>query len=500
MLGLFKKSVEKVKGWFGERREDAPEAPGNLTLRRWDSAETTRLNSAHWSRPIGQSVNADLVSDLETIRTRAAYEVANNEDLEGVINTFATDIGGCNGPKLQIRSDNKPFNEGLEYAWRKFWKKPDIRGMLGGVDYIQLWVRNLFLNGEFVIQKVMDRTAKGPIALRWKGIAPRRLATPPQFIGDADVIMGVRQTPEGKPVEYFISDPLRMGAFFVDTSKYTAVPAKDLMHRFLVIEEDQARGVPWLAVNLQSIADVRSYDAAVLKAAKNAARMAVWLSTNHPDANYMELNETTEIEDDMIGTLPPGWQPTQLDPKQPAINYVDYRSERQRGLGRPRNMPLMMVRLDSSKHNYSSARFDSQIYVRGCSVFRGWLDRGVLTDSVEDVKREVELYAAANPRWKYASAFRNPPEEYECVWTWPGFPAVDKYKESLARDMNLRNGTEALSDALAEDGRDIETHAAVRKRDNEILAASGLPPVPVEGPEDPAEDPDGDEKTATKAS
>src|SRR5436190_21999 len=74
----------------------------------------------------------------------------------------------------------------------------------------------------------------GPIGLRLKTIAPRRLHTPVILSGDPDVIMGVRHTREGEPVEYFISDPRRFGAFMLETGAFTPVPANLVIHRFLV--------------------------------------------------------------------------------------------------------------------------------------------------------------------------------------------------------------------------------------------------------------------------
>jgi hypothetical protein len=98
---------------------------------------------------------------------------------------------------------------------------------------------------------------------------------------------------------------------------------------------------------------------------------------------------------------------------QPAATdneYIDYRSERQRDVGRPVGMPLMSVRLDSSKHNYSSARFDAQVYRRGVSKVRGWLKLRVLDRLVNIIAREAQLYATANPRWEFAALRKRPGE------------------------------------------------------------------------------------------
>jgi lambda family phage portal protein len=480
MLKAIKKLFSRASS--AVTRAAAGDEPSSWTLRRWEAAETTRLNKAHWQKVNGQSINVDLLHDLERLRTRSANEVSNNPTLEGVIHTYATDVAGRNGPTLKIRSDKEAFNKALAAVWKKlFWKNLDIAGRLGGVDWIKLNVRSLFINGEFVSQKVTSKKAVGarlPITMRLKVIHPRRLGTPPMLAGDPDVVLGVRQTADGEPIEYLISDPLRFGPFTLEQARYSAVPAAAVMHRYITLEEDQARGVPWLATPLQSAADMHDYDAQVLDAARAGADNAVFLSTDHPDANYIDVgSETAEVERRQIQTLPPGWKPTMLQQSQPMGNYVEYRSERQRDVGRPVGMPLMMIRLDSSGHNYSSARFDGQIYLRGVQALQGWLERRSLDELVEDVRREAQLYALANPRWEHAAALRES-VPYETQWIWPVPPHVDPKKEADAETIGLQNGTRTYEESCAANGTDEDSVIESRAATNKKLIAAGLPPVP----------------------
>ncbi len=74
-----------------------------------------------------------------------------------------------------------------------------------------------------------------------------------------------------------------------------------------------------------------------------------------------------------ITRIPPGWQAQSMATSHPSANNTDFRKERSRDLGRPAGMPLMQIRLDSSGHNYSSARFDAQIYQNANRVIQGSL-------------------------------------------------------------------------------------------------------------------------------
>jgi lambda family phage portal protein len=452
-----------------------------LAVRRWEAAETNRLNRSQWEKANGQSINVDLASDLETLRTRASWELSRNPTLEGVVNTFCDDVVGENGPGLQVvvskdAGGDAGYASALESVVKEVFEDLDAGGQLALADMMCLFLRGLWTDGEFLAQIVSDPDATTPVKLRLKPIAARRLATRPQDFASADVTLGVRRNALGRAVEYFLKEFNVLGPFEVDTGRFIPTPAADLFHGFLVLEAGQVRGAPWLATSLQPMSDLRAFDAQVLDAARQATRWAVALYTDHPDAEYLELNETAEVEPGQFQTLPPGYKPMGLNPPQPATNYVDYRAERQRDAGRGRGMPLMTVRLDSSKHNYSSARFDAQVYRRGIARLRAWLRRRLLVRLVNLIAREATLYAFANPYWKHAKALRSPPSEINYRWTWQAFPHVDDEKEATGQRMRMEDGTLSFSDACLENGQDPDAVIEQLKKDAEKLEDAGIIP------------------------
>src|SRR5687768_2173239 len=102
MFGLLKKLFSRGS------KEPSP-APAEeakaWTLRRWEAAETNRLNRTHWRNATGAPINEDLSGDLRTLRARCRYESYNNPIVEGVIGTHQVDLVGVQGPTLQVRSD-----------------------------------------------------------------------------------------------------------------------------------------------------------------------------------------------------------------------------------------------------------------------------------------------------------------------------------------------------------------------------------------------------------
>lgn len=445
-------------------RRSTPSPPAEpTTLRRWESAATNRLNRAHWQNVLERSINSDLYGDLGTLRARCTYEGSNNPIVEGVIKTHAIDVVGPHGPTLRVQSDSTPYNEKLEAVWRNWWTRPTLRADLTGADLLCLWVRTLWTAGELLGQIITDRNRSGPVQLAVRPIHPRRLKTPADQAGDADVVMGIRLSAEAVPRQYYITDEKQYGAYWVETGGYATIPPDLILHAFGHLEEDQVRGVPWLASVLQVIADLRDYDAQVLDAARQAADQAVLLQTNHVDAQYIEVNESMEIERRTISTLPPGWQAMQIVPQQPSTRYVDYRRERLAELGRPVSMPLMMVLLSSEDHNYSSARFDAQIYLRAIQALRAWLEGVVLNRLVAEVVREARF------------ALPPAPASVRYAWTFASPPHVDPQKEAMAERIRLENGTETWEAAITSLGGDPDAMIEQLRRESQLREEITLP-------------------------
>jgi lambda family phage portal protein len=484
MTGRIKNAFDALMGRGpAAARTEKPAKTQEMTIRRWEAAETNRLNQSQWEKATGQSINADLASDLETLVTRANWELSRNSTLEGVVNTFCDDVVGENGPGLQVivpegAGGDANYSKALESVVKEVFEDLDSAGQLSLGDMMCLFLRSLWTDGEFLAQIVNDPDAQTPVKMRLKPLNARRLATPPLYVASADVTLGVKRNQLGRAIEYYLKEFNILGPFEVYTGRFIPTPASDLFHCYLVLEAGQVRGAPWLATSLQPMSDLREYDAQVLDAARQATRWAVALYTEHEDATYVEVNETAEVEPGQFQTMPPGWKPVGLTPPQPSNNYIDYRAERQRDAGRGRGMPLMTVRLDSSKHNYSSARFDAQVYRRGIARLRAWLRRRLLVRLVNLIAREATFYAFANPSWVHARAFRNPPAAAEVTyrWTWQSFPHVDDEKEANGQRIRMEDGTLTFTGACYENGDDPDGVIEQLKRDTTKLLAAGVTP------------------------
>ena len=455
----------------GEVRYETQPTWMGMNSRYFESAETTRLNQAHWTWAEDESVNYWLAEHLSKIRARSAYEARQNGTVLGVINTHADDIVGPDGPTLQVLSDDDAYNTALEQAWREWFSAPTPKPNVSGAAWLKLRVKSFWKCGEFLDQIVTDPNAEGPVAMRVRPIPPRRLRTPFGMTGDPNVFMGIRFDALGRPARYYLHDPAPMGSPRLDPNGFTTVPPDLIIHEFISEEEEQARGIPWLNTALQPSADLRDYDDQVQDAARQMADQSALLYTEHPDAPVWQTPEQTTVERRTVKMVPPGWKPWEYKGSMPPVQYPEFRSERQREIGRPQGMPLLMIRLDSSKHNYSSARLDTQTYGRACSGLQCFISG--TPNSAGTLNRLADMVAAEG-RFKI-QALRRRPAVVIYQWTWPVRPHVDPSKEALAEATSLESGTLCLSDALASRGTNLETHVAKKQREIEAYKKAGLP-------------------------
>ena len=81
-----------VGNWSGSTPSIQPSSKDQIeSVRRWESAETNRLNGAHWQTvQTTADINDDLVEDLQTLQRRCRYEAQNNTLIEGAIETHTT--------------------------------------------------------------------------------------------------------------------------------------------------------------------------------------------------------------------------------------------------------------------------------------------------------------------------------------------------------------------------------------------------------------------------
>jgi capsid protein len=477
-----------------QRRDDdalfgaAPEIEANLkadeevSVRRWDAADTHRLNASQFEGVTGQTINEDLVSSLPVLMARCAYEASTNPTIEGMIDTHAIDIVGPDGPQWQVlarepgrllsskrlQGQFKEYAQAAEEILQDWFKLPDLNGDLSGVEILTMDCNQQWTAGNSIVQVVDDDSIRrrNTIRLRWHPIHAERVFSN-RLYGLADgtrVTLGIERTKSGKKKRYHVLEADEFGSFSGST-KYESVPAEYIIHRFRSREPGQICGVPMLASALPTIADIRHFDKLTMEAAKLGATFGLVFEDKFQDSPQKTgarkpagVMSSVKAGIAQILTAPKGKTAVQVDPKHPGNNYVDFRNERFRDVGRASQMPLMIVRLGAEDHSYSSARFDAQIYQRGIRRDQSSILRKY-SPSLMDVLREAELAGLIPMR----------PLQIEIGAIFARLPHVDPAKEARARESDLSTMSASLIDIWAEDGMRPQEMVAKLKRTVESL-------------------------------
>ena len=438
---------------------------------RWDSKNSDAMNQAHWAKVTGLPINAELAYASNWLRSQAEYEISSNPVMEGIVNSYTVDVVGPEGPTYRVQSSDKEYNRRREKVWKNWWRHAGANRQLSGVEILTSWVKSLWKAGEFGTQMITDPNAPGPVKMRLLPVHMHRLLTPPEFLGDPAVALGVRRDDNRNPVCYYISEPYIFGAFEVYTGEFYEVKYEDFLHGYEMTEEDQVRGVPWLASSLDTIGQLRDWDKAMLDAAEMLAETGVLWQLKDPDTAapvVVQSGSSSPMQRGVHTFGPPGYEAEQLAPAQPSSDQQSWRAEKKAETGRGRCIPAMLINLDSSKHNYSSARFDNQPYWRAIATVQGWLGRIALDRMEYTVIREATL----------AGELDEAPDDVEHSWGWIKPPHVDPTKEAVAERAYLQNGTVTWSEAVIGHGKDPDKVLEQRQEDSARFAKAGLPEIP----------------------
>lgn len=443
---------------------------GFLSERRFRAGAIDRETNEHFGR-IGEErpVNEDLVEDLKEMRKRCRDTAQNNALVRGVIETHKVDVVGPNGPTLDVQSDDEKYNKEAEDYFKEWSAICDYNNTISFSEFLRQDIESAWTCGDSISQRLYDRQADGAMKFRLLGISSDRIETPMTAIGDPDVILGVRVNRHGRPVIYYIAEPTNYGPYRTFTGKYSEINANQAIHVFDQIEPGQVRGIPWLASSLIDVANSKAFAKETLEVARSTALMGVVLYSDNPevDAPAMPTNKTVSIPRRAMSYIKQGWKAQQIAANQPGPNYIEFQHENYRSIGRPVGMPLLTILLDARYHNYSSARYDGQVYRRHLNAIQSRLTRQRCNPCANQVLLDAERYGLIRRR----------PPKLSLVWGWSVPPEIDEEKTARANEIKLRTGQASLSELCTAANRSFEETVRARVRDDEFLQSMGQPTV-----------------------
>ncbi len=432
---------------------------------RYDAAQTTDENKKHWGQADALSAREANNPDVRRkLRMRSRYEADNDGYYGGMMGTYAKDLFGT-GPILQAQiSDDDELNQRIE---EKFQEHCQAIGLL----------QQLLTAGETKVRDgetigIMREETRGlltgieltvPLDIQW--IEGEQCTTPRDGV-PVDLsrwVDGITLDTSGRPQTYHILKYHPGSAF--SNWDYNEVPADQIIHWFRRTRHGQYRGVPECTAALPVGSQRRRWSLATLTAAETAAMFAVLITSKLPtDFTNEDLPaewETMELVRNMITTLPAGGDAHQMAAEHPNQEYGPFKHELLKEQGRPINAPYSVVGMDGSEHNYSSLRYERELWHSALRVERLLCQLIALdkfTRAWYSIGRMIPGYLADD--------ISQLPAVLPFGWNWPGFASIDPLKEAMSDTEALTNGTATLKEIYAATGRDWLV--AMRQRQREI--------------------------------
>ncbi|MBU6222358.1 MAG: phage portal protein [Planctomycetes bacterium] len=481
MLGkLFGPSRAAMASTIADQRA----AIGKLVRARFDAAETTPLNKAHWAASDHLSADAALSPmKRRTMRSRARYEAANNGYLAGMVATLATDAIGT-GPTLlldcgpdadqsavaRVEENVFEWHQSIDLArkLRIMRQAKAIDGEVFGIEVNNRKLRNVQLDLRLVEAEMIADPAS-----RW------------DLAGSVD---GVRFDDDGNPSEYYLLRHHPGSMHFGVTLDGDWVQAGRVLHYFHATRPGQHRGMGEVVPALELFAMLRRYQYAVVTAAETAADLAVILKTTMPaDGGAVGLPawETMPLARGMAMAGPEGWEPYQLKAEQPTSTFDAFERRILMQISRSLNMPYIVAVMDATGANYSTMRGDYLVYRKHMGAERSEVERVVLDPLLERWIEEATFVDGMIPDGL------PPRDQWTWRWRWDGFEHIDPLKEADAETVGITNKTTSRAESCARRGKDwrqvfrqIAAEEAYAAELGIDLAPAARQPVPADAPAD----------------
>lgn len=458
-----------------------PERPPPLPVvkrAKYDAAQTGTQNRNHWAQADDLSANASADPEVRRrLRRRSRYERDNNPGLNGLVRTLANETVGT-GPRLLLDL-GESFEDAagvVEDHFRRWCKSVKL------ADKLRVMREARPVDGEAFGLLVDNPAVRHPVKLDVKLIESDQVETPgvAAALKPTDV-SGIEFDADGNPAFYHVlrQHPGDVG-YWNWSGEFDRIAARHVLHWFMPSRPGQARGIPEITPSLETVAQLRRYDLAVLTAAETAANISGVIQSKDGDTSYdSEGSGESKVEDfaevdisrNALLKLPDGQTISQFKAEQPTAQYGEFRSVQMASIGRPLLAPKNISTGDSSTYNYSSGRLDHQPFHRSV-----WIDRAKAETDLID---RVFLAWLAEARLIGLIPDTLPdPELWSWEWHWDGFTQLDPLKDTQAAELRINLGLSTLAEECAAEGRDWRKVQNQRAKEVKRAKALGLTPAP----------------------
>lgn len=420
---------------FFKRIKDA----ANAFLRGYDAA------SLKPRFPARQTMNAPATEGLSAspiIGARAAHAVMNDPHAAAILQAYATDIAGPDGPSVQ-HPDAR-----LTQAWNeRFWASCDAEGISHLGHYLARLVRSFVIYGEAFSRFVVDPETG---ALRLQLIPVAQIdRNDNEDLGELGwVIAGIHIARSGRRLRYRVLETPPDHPFA--SLQRVWIDAADMAHVIDPAFPGEVRGISPLTPSLTTMVETDQLTDALLMQQKVAALLCAFVSDPGGTMTLGELIEKgkVEMQPGTVSFLPADANVTMVSPPDPGPSG-DFVKHLLRAIAAGVGLPAWKVSADLSDVNFSSARMGDFAWRRRAGAIQRLIEGQFLNPAF---RRFVALEVAAGRLegdvLGRESTFADP------HWVWPAWPQINPKEETEADALAVEHGFVSRASIIAKYGRD----------------------------------------------
>ncbi|MEO1528078.1 MAG: phage portal protein, partial [Planctomycetota bacterium] len=350
---------------------------------------------------------------------------------------------------------------------------------------------------------------RGSIGLTLDVISPERVETPPEFIRDPKVRMGIRYNENDEILGYYVreSHPDETGLRY--SIEYRYVPRFDsagherMIHVFDPVFPEQSRGIPWMAAGMNRAKDLDDFFEAELIAKQIEAAFGLIFEGGEdaPDPHSVAEGNASmrsggkrleDVEPGFIHYAQNGEQVKVVDPSRPGSTFAPFIEASLRSFAAAINFPYETLAKNFFRTTFSSGRL---------AMLDGWMafamrQQVIIEQFLVPVGRRVAheaVFVGEMEGLIDAVEYLDRPHVFDRHrWTGQGRGFIDPDKEVRAHVRANEAGIETKATICGEKGEDWEDteeqlDREERKRaelrmdrevwENEQRESRGLPPL-----------------------
>lgn len=408
----------------------------------YDAARDSQEYARHWAN--ADALDADSANNYDVRRKlyhRSRYENGSNGYYNGILRTHTNMVVGT-GPRLRMTTQNANFNELVEREFNEWAEEIGLRRKLWCLAHAR------YQDGEAFAVVQTNMGLRNRVKIDITPIECDQVHTPivPMERGYIDGIKYDVETGEVLWYDVLRDHPGSTNNFLAMTQDPIRIPPSQMLHWFKLERPGEHRGVPAMHSSLSVGANSRRMREAVLAAHETGADFSVLLKTgtNPTATGTMNPMSAAEIEKRMMVTLPDGYDAFQLKSEYPSATYPDFNRLQIAETGRPISQPVNAAMCDSSTYSFASGKLDTICYRFEINGERADCEALFLN----------RIFAIWFREWRLVAEPDDMGPSHQ--WDWPAHPVIDAEAEAGATDIELKNGSTTLSDAVSAKGEDYE--------------------------------------------